>query len=134
MYPNTREGYSWQDEDWWICIYSQPAFLPELMGGILEWEYHVGAPWNTYSDFIMEPLHVMYKEVRKERNRDRRFELYRKANEHIADHALGIFTVAPVTLYGVNRELDFAPQVSQYLYLEHSSVTENHWSLRGQNN
>ena len=56
------------------------------------------------------------------------------ANEYIADQALQVFTVAPLSLYGVNRELNFVPQMTQYLYLDYSSVTENHCSLRAKNN
>jgi len=44
------------------------------------------------------------------------------------------YPVAPVSLYGVNNELNFVPQVSQYLYLEYSSVTDEHWSVqKGEN-
>jgi len=37
--------------------------------------------------------------------------------------------MAPLGLYGVNEEVEFVPQVSQYLYLDYSSVTDNHWSI-----
>jgi hypothetical protein len=39
-----------------------------------------------------------------------------------------VFTVAPLTPYGVNEDVEFVPQVSQYLYLAYSSVTDNHQS------
>jgi hypothetical protein len=38
--------------------------------------------------------------------------------------------MAPLGLYGVNEEVEFVPQVSQYLYLDYFSVTDKHWSLR----
>ena len=75
----------------------------------------------------------MYDEVGRTRDRDKRFEIYKRANEYIADQAFCVFTVAPLSLYGVNEEMDFVPQVSQYHYLDHSSVTDKHWSLRGEN-
>jgi peptide/nickel transport system substrate-binding protein len=134
VYPNTREGFSWKEEDWWACIYSNPALVPELMGGFLEWGYHIGAAWNTYSDFLVEPLDVIYHEVRRARDRHKRFEIYKRANDYIADQAIWVFTMSPMGLYGVNKELDFVPQVSWLLYLEYSSVTDNHWSIRGKNN
>ena len=37
--------------------------------------------------------------------------------------------MAPLGLYGVNEEVEFVPQLSQYLYLDYSSVTDNHWSV-----
>jgi peptide/nickel transport system substrate-binding protein len=136
VYPNTRthEGYSWDNEDWWLAIFSNPSYVPEIMGGLFEWVFHSGAPWQTCPNWIMLPLDRMYDEVLRTTDRDRRFQIYKKANEYIASQALQLFTVAPLTLYGVNEELNFVPQVSQYLYLDYSSVTENHWSIKkGQN-
>jgi len=132
VYPNTRDGYSWDDEDWWIGISSHPAIAPEFMGGQLEYQFHSGAPFRCVSDFLMEPLNRMYHEVLRTRDRNKRFEIYKRANEYIADQALWVFTMASLTLYGVNEEMEFVPQVSQYLYLDYSSVTDNHWSLRGE--
>ena len=74
----------------------------------------------------------MYHELLKTKDHDRRFQIYKKANEYIADQALHVFTMAPLTLYGVNEEVEFVPQLSQYLYLEYSSVTNNHWPVRGE--
>jgi peptide/nickel transport system substrate-binding protein len=134
VYPNTRNGYSWKDEDWWLEINSDSGYLPEIMGGYLEWAFHYGAPWQTFPDWLIEPLDQMYHEVLKTKDRRKRFEIYKRANEFIADQALYIFSMAPLALYGVNEHVDFVPQVSQYLYLDYSSVTENHWSLGGKNN
>jgi hypothetical protein len=38
--------------------------------------------------------------------------------------------MALLSLYGVNEQLEFVPQVSQYLYLDYSSVTDDHWSVK----
>ena len=43
-----------------------------------------------------------------------------------------VSTMAPLSLYGVNEEVEFVPQVSQYFYLDYSSVTDKHWSLRAE--
>jgi len=131
-YPNTRKGYSWEDEDWWLIIDSAPGYVPEVMAGMFEWFFHSGTPWQTAPDWLMLPLDRMYREVHRTKDRDRRFQIYKKANEYIADQALWVFTMAPLTLYGVNEEVEFVPQVSQYLYLDYSSVTDNHWSVRGE--
>jgi peptide/nickel transport system substrate-binding protein len=133
-YPNIRADYSWRNEDWWITICSDSGYAPEIMGHLFEIMYHSKAPWRTYPSWFIEPLEMMYQEVRRTKDRDERFRIYRKANEYVADHALQLFTVAPLTLYGVNEQLNFVPQVSQYLYLDYSSVTDNHWSLQGRNN
>jgi peptide/nickel transport system substrate-binding protein len=133
-HPNTREACCWEDEDWWITICSNPSYSPEVMGGWLEWGFHSGAAWQTFPVFLMEPLDTLYHQVLKTKDRDKRFQIYRKANEYIADQALQLFTMAPIALYGVNEELEFIPHPSQYLYLDHSWVTDNHWSLRGKSN
>ena len=41
VYPNTREGYSWEDEDWWMIIFSQPGALPEVMYGAFQWGHFI---------------------------------------------------------------------------------------------
>ena len=133
VYPNTREDYSWEDEDWWIILFSRASYWPEAMGGWLEVAFHSGAPWQCSPDWLMLPLDRMYQEVLTTWDRDKRFQTYKRANEYIAGQALQLFTVAPLSLYGVNEELEFIPQVSQYLYLDYSSVTDNHWSLREEN-
>ena len=133
-YPNTRNGYSWDDEDWWVVVYSDPAIEPEVMGGLFKYAFHSGAPFQCASDFLIEPLNMMYKKLLRTEERDKRFEIYKEANDYIAGQALWVFTMAPVSLYGVNKEVNFVPQSSQYLYLDYSSVTDRHWSLRAKNN
>jgi peptide/nickel transport system substrate-binding protein len=132
--PNLREDHSWHDEDWWMYIESEPAVLPEIMSGRLLYNFNFAAPFRYASDSLLLPLDIMYEEILRTTDREKRFQIYKKANDYIADQALWVFTMAPLSLYGVNKELNFIPQVSQYLYLDYSSVTDRHWSLRGENN
>jgi hypothetical protein len=37
--------------------------------------------------------------------------------------------MAPRGPYGVNEKVEFIPQVSKYLYLDYSSVSDKHWSI-----
>jgi len=130
VYPNTRKGYSWQDEDWWITMLSEPGLVPEVMSLGLQVRFHSGAPFQFTDDFLLEQLNRMYKDVADTKEREKRFQIYKRANEYIADQALMVFTMAPLSLYGVNEHVHFVPQVSQYLYLEYSSVTDEHWSVQ----
>jgi len=132
VYPNTRDGYSWEDENWWMTITSNPSYWPEAMYGHLEWFFHSGAPWQHFPGWLIVPLDRMYREVLRTKGRDKRFQIYKRANEYIADQALWVFTMAPLSLYGVNEEVEFIPQLSQYLYLDYSSVTDKHWSVPGE--
>jgi ABC-type transport system substrate-binding protein len=102
------------------------------MAGFFEWAFHSGAPWQMSPDWLMVPLDRMYHELHRTKDRDKRFQIYKKANEYIADQALWVFTMATLGLYGVNEELEFIPQLSQYLYLDFSSVTDKHWSVGGE--
>jgi ABC-type transport system substrate-binding protein len=52
VYPNTREDYSWEDEDWWIVIGSHPSYLPETMNQRLETIFHSGAPFQCVPDWL----------------------------------------------------------------------------------
>jgi peptide/nickel transport system substrate-binding protein len=133
VYPNIRDGYSWEDEDWWMALGSHPAYEPELMSGHLERSFRIGAPFQHVPDWLLLPLDKMYEEVLRTRDRERRFQIYKEANDYIADQALWVPTMAPLTLYGVNEEVEFVPQVSQYPYLDYSSVTDNHWSIGEEN-
>jgi hypothetical protein len=47
----------------------------------------------------------MYEEVKPTRDRAKSFQICKKANEYIADQAFQAFTLAVLSLYGVNEEL-----------------------------
>lgn len=53
---------------------------------------------------------------------------------YVYDRAYLLFIYVPLSLYAVNKEVDFIPQKCGLLRLKETSVTENHWSLRGKNN
>ena len=58
----------------------------------------------------------------------------RQMVQHLYDRAYFLFIYSPLTLYAVNAEVNFVPQTSGSLLLKQTSVTENHWSVRGKNN
>jgi len=37
-----------------------------------------------------------------------------------------------LTLYAVNKEVQFVPHEDSWLQLKETSVTDNHWSVRGE--
>ena len=53
----------------------------------------------------------------------------RKLVQHLYDNAYALFIYSPISLYAVNKELNFVPQKFMALRLKETSVTENHWSL-----
>jgi ABC-type transport system substrate-binding protein len=60
----------------------------------------------------MDPLNMMYHELLRTKDRNKRFQIYKRANEYIADQALMVSIMGPLGLYGVNEEVEFVPQVS----------------------
>ena len=100
------------------------------MQNLIDNVFRSEAPYKATPDWLLLPLDKMYLEILRTKDRDKRFQIYKRANEYIADQALWVSTMAPLTLYGVNEEMEFVPQVSQYLYLDYSSVTDKHWSLK----
>jgi peptide/nickel transport system substrate-binding protein len=54
--------------------------------------------------------------------------------QYVYNRAYALFIYSPLSLYAVNKEVNFIPQKSTYLCLMETSVTENHWSLLGKNN
>jgi ABC-type transport system substrate-binding protein len=120
VYPNTRDGYSWSDEDWWLILYSDATYVPEVMGGILEWVYHSGAAWQNIPDWLMVPLERMYSEMLRTRDRDRRFQIYKRANEYVADQALQVFTMAPLSLTASTRSWSSSRnRANTYIWITH---------------
>ena len=53
---------------------------------------------------------------------------------YLYDNACALFIYSPVTLYAVNNEVNFVPFNDGFLNLKETSVTENHWSVRGKYN
>jgi hypothetical protein len=52
--------------------------------------------------------------------------------EHVHDHAYFLFVYSPLSLFAVNKEVDFVPQRFEMMRLKETSVTDNHWSVRSQ--
>jgi ABC-type transport system substrate-binding protein len=51
---------------------------------------------------------------------------------HDRAHVLSIYS--PITLYAVNKEVNFVPQKDGWLRFKETSVTDRHWSMRGKKN
>jgi peptide/nickel transport system substrate-binding protein len=58
----------------------------------------------------------------------------RQMMKYIYDEAYLLFVYSPISIYAVNKEISLIPQKGGLLRLKETSVTENHWSVRGKNN
>ena len=78
----------------------------------------------------------IYEEMWKEMSRtvgiEAQKEKIRQMVQYIYDRAYSLFIYSPITLYAVNKEVNFVPQKNQWLRLKETSVTDNHWSVRAE--
>ena len=74
----------------------------------------------------------MWKEMASTVDREAQEEIMRQMAQYIYDRAYNLFIYSPLTLYAVNKEVNFVPQKSMLLRLKETSVTDNHWSIRGE--
>jgi peptide/nickel transport system substrate-binding protein len=85
--------------------------------------------WTEY-DSVYEN---MWKEMAMTVDQGIQETKIRNLEAYLYDNAYGLFLYSPVTLYAVNKEVNFVPQENIFLRLKETSVTENHWSIRGKN-
>jgi hypothetical protein len=45
------------------------------------------------------------------------------------EQCLTLDVYSPITLYAVNKEVNFVPHKSAFVLLKETSVTDDHWSL-----
>ena len=74
----------------------------------------------------------MWKEMAKTVDTEVQEEKIRQLEHYIYDRAYGLFIYSPLMLYAVNKEVNFVPQKFSLIRLKETSVTDNHWSVRGQ--
>ena len=55
-------------------------------------------------------------------------EKIREMEEYLQDKAYALFVYSPLSLFAVNREVDFVPQKCGFLSLKDTCATAEHWS------
>jgi peptide/nickel transport system substrate-binding protein len=141
-------------------ILSHPAFVHRQYIPLLdkppeeqEWDIAIdqGRDWYGHTGITMEtfwyldesewrwieydPVYEkMWKDMASTVERDKQEAKIRKIEEYKHDQANQFNLYSPLMLYAVNKEVDFVPQKAYHLRLKETSVTENHWSVRGKNN
>ncbi len=84
--------------------------------------------WIEY-DLVYEE---MWKDMIRTVDSEVQGEKTRQLMKYLYDHAYALFIYSPLTLYAVNKEVSFVPQKFLHLRLKETSVTDNHWSVRGE--
>jgi len=95
-----------------------------LLYGFLEMS---GCRWieydPVYEEMWKDIISTVDSEVKEE-------EKLRQMVKYFYDRAYNLFIYSPITLYAVNKEVNFVPFKSGFLNLKETSVTDNHWSVR----
>jgi peptide/nickel transport system substrate-binding protein len=121
-----------EEQDWDVSInfltdwFNHPI-LSLLSYGFLEDTQHRWIPYDPVYENMFKLMTRTIDDAKQE-------EIVRKMERYVYDGAYGLFIYSPLALYAVNKEIKFIPYENGSLNLKETSVTENHWSLRGKNN
>jgi peptide/nickel transport system substrate-binding protein len=77
-------------------------------------------------------LRRLYAQVLGTTDQEKQQGLIRQMERHARDHVYFLFLYNPITLYAVNKAVEFVPYVNGILNLAETSVTDEHWSVRGE--
>ncbi len=73
----------------------------------------------------------MWKDMARTVDTETQEEKIKQMVQYVYDHDYLLFIYTPLTLYAVNKEVNFVPWKRTHLRLKEISVTDNHWSIRG---
>ena len=139
-------------------VFTFPEFMRKTYIPILDkppeeqdWDMGIGYLWDFYGHtgatlltigYIEEsdlrwieydPVYEeMWKEMARTVDRKAQEEKIRKLSQYSYDRAYALTIYSPLSLYAVNKEVNFVPFKSGYLPLKETSVTDNHWSVRAE--
>ncbi len=94
----------------------------------LVWPYLEGS-WVRWIEYD-EKFERMWKDMARTFDEKQQDEKMQKMEEYIYEKAYVVFIYLPLSLYAVNKEVNFVPRKGQRLELKETSVTDNHWSVR----
>jgi peptide/nickel transport system substrate-binding protein len=117
-----------EEVDWDIVLYSLPDLWANTGLSFLPWGFIQAADcfWIEYDPVYEKMWRDVISNARNEDREDR----IREMVNHLYDQSYALFIYSPITLYAVNKEVDFVPYKSTVVRLKETSVTDNHWSIR----
>ncbi len=81
--------------------------------------------WIEYDPIYEE----MWKDMARTVDPKAQEEKIRQMVQYVYERAHVLSIYSPLSLYAVNKEVNFVPQKDRYLRLKETSVTDNHWSI-----
>jgi peptide/nickel transport system substrate-binding protein len=119
-----------EEQDWDVYIYI-----------MRDWYGHTGASWMPYYGIEesnmrwieYDPVYErMFKEMATTVDRGAQEEKIREMVRHVYDKVYDLAIYSPLSLYAVNKEVNFVPYKFGWLRFMETSVTDSHWSIRGE--
>jgi peptide/nickel transport system substrate-binding protein len=111
-----------------------------MIGASADWFCHTGASFLHF--FVEEsewrwaevdPVYdEMWKDMLRTVNTQAQEEKIRQMVQYAHNKANSPFIYSPLTLYAVNKKVNFVPQKFWFLNLKETSVTDKHWSVRAE--
>ncbi|MBW1861283.1 MAG: ABC transporter substrate-binding protein [Deltaproteobacteria bacterium] len=119
-----------EEQDWDIVIGDTWEWAGHTAVSILSLNFieQSNFRWIDYDPVYEEMWKDMAKTVDTEVQEDK----VRRMVQYLYEHAHALFIYSPISLYAVNKEVNFIPQKSLILRLKETSVTDKHWSVRGE--
>jgi ABC-type transport system substrate-binding protein len=119
-----------EEQEWDIGIWSTTDFYGHTGATLLNFVFVEESDWR-WIDY--DPVYEeMWKEMAKTMDTDRQEDRLRQMVKYVYDRAYALFIYSPLSLYAVNKEVDFVPYKCGYLRLKETSVTDSHWSIKGE--
>ncbi len=117
-----------EEQDWDISIWNIGDYYGHTGGTHLTFGYLEESEmrWIEY-DPVYEEL---WKDMARTVDPTAQEEKIRQMVKYLYDRAYVLFIYSPLSLYAVNKEVNFVPQKSEMLSLKETSVTDKHWSVR----
>jgi len=121
-----------EEQDWDIAFWGIGAWFGRTGTGATFFPYGYleksNMRWIEYDSVYEE----MWKEMAGTVDAEAQEEKIRQMVKYFYDRAYALFIYSPLTLYAANKEVDFVPQKGRWLRLKETSVTDKHWSVRGE--
>jgi peptide/nickel transport system substrate-binding protein len=119
-----------EDQEWDIALDTAPDVFGHIAASFLGWQTD-DSDWRSIEyDPVLEEI---WKDMASTADPKMHEEKIRKLARYFYDHIHSVTIYYPLTLYAVNKEVNFVPYRSGFFRLKETSVTDNHWSVRQEN-
>ena len=117
-----------EEQDWDIAIIVGRDWYGHIGVAFFTWGFLDQSDWR-WIEYDPE-YEEMWKETAKTLDPKAQEKKIQEMARYLHDRVYRIGVYSPITLYAVNKEVNFVPQKHYFLRFKETSVTDNHWSVR----